>query len=174
MKMENTVNASARISPQAQKYLQDLRSTWKLKLYFLKNLPSAWYWGFRVVSASLQRSEVAIPFNWRTQNPFSSIYFAALAGAGELSTGILANLARMSNGDISMLVLEQRAEFVKKASSTIIFSCEDGEKVFSTVETAAATGQPQTLTMLGTGRNTNSEVVARIYITWTFKLRKSP
>lgn len=173
MKIENSDTAKARISPQGQKYLQDLRSTWKLKLYFLKNLPSAWWWGFRVISANLQRTEVAIPYNWRTQNPFNSIYFAALAGAGELSTGILANLARMSNGDISMLVLEQRAEFVKKASSSITFSCEDGEKVFSTVEIAAATGQPQTLTMLGTGRTETGDVVARVYITWTFKRRKS-
>lgn len=171
--MEKITVANITMSPQAQKYLQDLRSAWKLKLYFLKNLPTAWWWGFQVKSANLERTEVAIPYNWRTQNPFRSIYFAALAGAGELSTGILANLARMSGGDISMLVLEQRAEFLKKASSEIIFTCEDGENVFQAVSAAVATLQPQTVTMLGTGRNTSGEVVARIYITWTFKLRKS-
>lgn len=159
------------LSPQAAKYLQDIRSPWKLWLYFFKNLPSAIWWGFKVKSASTERTEVTIPFNWRTRNPFQSIYFAALAGAGELSTGVMANLARMSGGNVSMLVLEQRAEFVKKANSTITFTCEDGAKVFETIDMAVSTRQPQTITMLGTGRNASGEVVARIYITWTFKLR---
>ncbi len=153
-------------------YLQSIQSPWKLRLYFLKNLPSALWWGLRLKSASPERTEVTIPYSWRTRNPFQSIYFAALAGAGELSTGILATLARMSGGDVSMLVLEQRAEFVKKASSTITFTCEDGQKVFETVKAAVSTRQPQTLTMLGTGRNAEGEVIARVYITWTFKLRR--
>lgn len=123
-------------------------------------------------SANIARTEVTIPYNWRTRNPFKSIYFAALAGAGELSTGVMANLARMSGGDVSMLVLEQRAEFVKKATTVITFTCEDGEQVFETVAAAVKTHLPQTLTMLGTGRNAQGEVVARVYITWTFKLRK--
>ncbi|MCF8244564.1 MAG: DUF4442 domain-containing protein [Saprospiraceae bacterium] len=159
------------LSPQAAKYLQDIQSSWKLWLYFFKNLPSALWWGFKVKSASTERTEVTIPYNWRTQNPFKSIYFAALAGAGELSTGVMATLARMSGGDVSMLVLEQRAEFVKKANTLTTFTCEDGQAVFETVKKAVSTRQPQTITMLGTGRNTDGEVVARIYITWTFKLR---
>ncbi len=160
------------LSPQAAKYLQDIRSGWKLRLYFFKNLPSALWWGLKVKNANTTRTEVTIPYNWRTRNPFKSIYFAALAGAGELSTGVMANLARMSGGDVSMLVLEQRAEFLKKATTAITFTCEDGEKVFEAVKAAVETLQPQTLTMLGTGRNTQGEVVARVYITWTFKLRK--
>ncbi|MBK9014981.1 MAG: DUF4442 domain-containing protein [Saprospiraceae bacterium] len=127
--------------------------------------------GISVKRASVESTEVTIPYNWRTRNPFKSIYFAALAGTGELSTGVMANLARMSGGDVSMLVLEQRAEFLKKASSTITFTCEDGAKVFETVKSAVDTNQPQTLTMLGTGRNDQGEVVARVFITWTFKLR---
>lgn len=171
MTTESPSNVGSHLSPQAAQYLTDIRSSWKLQLYFLKNLPSAWWWGFRIKSATTQRTEVTIPYNWRTQNPFQSIYFAALAGAGELSTGILANLARISGGNISMLVLEQRAEFVKKANAEITFTCEDGARVFETVKAAIDTQQPQTITMLGTGRNPQSEVVARIYITWTFKKR---
>ncbi len=159
------------LTPTASKYLRDIQSVWKLRLYFFKNLPSALWWGFRVKRASVESTEVTIPYNWRTRNPFKSIYFAALAGAGELSTGVMANLARMSGGDVSMLVLEQRAEFLKKASSTITFTCEDGVKVFETVKSAVDTKQPQTLIMSGTGRNDKSEVVAKVFITWTFKLR---
>lgn len=163
--------ASPNLSAAALQYLTDIRSGWKLKLYFAKNLPSALWWGFKVKSASVASSEVTIPYNWRTRNPFRSIYFAALAGAGEISTGIMANLARMSGGNVSMLVLEQRAEFLKKASDTITFTCEDGLKAFETVKLAVNSKQPQTLTMLGVGRNPSGEIVAKVYITWTFKLR---
>lgn len=166
-----SIKTNQDLSPLAAKYLFDIQNPWKLWLYFFKNLPSAIWWGLRIKSATIERTEITIPYNWRTRNPFQSIYFAALAGAGELSTGVMANLARMSGGNISMLVLEQRAEFIKKANSTTTFTCEDGAKVFETVWLAVETKTPQTITMVSTGRNTKNEVVARVFITWTFKLR---
>ena len=158
--------------PAARKYLRDIRSPWKLKLYFLKNLPSALWWGIRVKSAAPERAEATLPYSWRTQNPFKSIYFAAQCGAGELSTGILANLARLGQGNISMLVLEQKAEFVKKANTLTTFTCDEGLQVFETVQKAVETGEPQVITMTSTGRNTSGEAVSRIYITWSFKVRR--
>lgn len=159
------------LPPAAQKYLLDIRSSWKLKLYFLKNLPSALWWGIRVKSATPESSEVTLPFSWRTQNPFRSIYFAAQCGAGELATGILANMARLGRGNISMLVLDQKAEFVKKADTLTTFTCHQGRAVFETVQKAIATGEPQIITMTATGANASGEVVSRIFITWTFKVR---
>jgi len=172
MSLENiSTNPTEGLPPAAQKYLRDIRSPWKLILYFLKKLPSALWWGIRVKSAATDRAEATLPFNWRTQNPFKSIYFAAQCGAGELSTGILANLARMGRGNISMLVLEQKAEFVKKANTLTTFSCDEGPQVFETVKKAVETGEPQVITMTSTGRNTSGEVVSRIFITWTFKAK---
>lgn len=160
------------LPPAAQLYLKNIRSAFKLKLYFIKNLPSALWWGIRVKRATTENAEVQLPYNWKTKNPFKSIYFAAQCGAGELSTGILANLARISGGDISMLVLDQKAEFIKKANTLTTFTCDEGANVFATVRKAVSTGQPQVITMTSTGRNTRGEVVSRIYITWTFKARK--
>ena len=65
-----------------------------------------------------------------------------------------------------------RNHLVKKASSTITFSCEDGPKVFEAVRIATETKTPQAVTMLGTGRNEQGVVVAKIHITWTFKERE--
>ncbi|RMF25391.1 MAG: DUF4442 domain-containing protein, partial [Bacteroidetes bacterium] len=93
--MSTATLAGASLSPAQRAYQRDLLSPWKLNLYFLKNLPSALWWGLRVRAISAEQAEVTIPFNWRTQNPFRSIYFAALAGAGELATGVLANLHRL-------------------------------------------------------------------------------
>jgi hypothetical protein len=159
------------LNAEAQQYLRDIQSNWKIRAYFLKNLPTAWWWGLRVKSINGHRCEVTIPYCWRTQNPFRSIYFAALAGAGELSTGVLANLSRLGKGSISMLVTEQRMEFVKKASTTITFTCEDGEKVLKAVDEAVTTGTPQKVRMKSTGKNTSGEVVAHFEIEWSFKKR---
>lgn len=167
-----TKPATEKLPPAAQKYLRSIRSSWKLKLYFLKNLPSAFWWGIRVKSASPDRAEATLPYSWRTQNPFKSIYFAAQCGAGELSTGILANLARIGRGHISMLVVDQKSEFVKKANTLTTFTCEEGPQVFETVKKAVESGEPQVITMTSTGRNTSGEVVSRIYITWSFKAKK--
>lgn len=159
------------LKPEAQKYLDDIRSKWKVSLYFLKNLPTAFWWGLRVVDVSPGHCKVCIPFNWRTKNPFQSIYFAALAGAGELATGTLANMARLGKGNVSMLVVGQRAEFEKKASEMIIFSCNQGLEAHKVVEEAIASGEGKTITMTATGSNQNGETVCRIHITWSFKLR---
>ncbi|MEZ4961801.1 MAG: DUF4442 domain-containing protein [Saprospiraceae bacterium] len=160
-----------KLAPVAAKYLHDIQSPGKLKLYFLKNLPSAAWWGLQVKSATPYRAEVVIPYNWRTKNPFRSIYFAALAGAGELSTGILANLARMGTVPISMLVVRQEAEFVKKATTPITFTCEEGALVQETVKKAVETRLPQTLRMTGTGRDATGEIVCKVYMTWSFKAK---
>jgi len=152
-------------------FIRQLETPWKMWLYFLTKLPSALFWGFRVKKVNAKASEVSIPFNWRTQNPFRSIYFAAQAGAAEFSTGILANIARHGRGPISMLVLDFRAEFVKKANTTTTFTCEDGDKVNEAIEKAVASGEGQIVNMTSIGRNKAGEMVSKIQITWTFKIK---
>lgn len=159
-------------SPEANQFLKQARSSWKLNFYFLKNLPSAWWWGLRLEHADNDKCKVSLPFNWRTQNPFRSIYFAALAGAGEFSTGIIASAARMGRGNISMLVIDQKMEFVKKANSKITFTCEDAQKVIEVVEKAAKSSEAQTCHMTAVGRNEAGEKVATFEIVWSFKKRK--
>ncbi len=171
--MSTATLSGASLSSAQRAYLQSLRSSWKLKLYFLKNLPSALWWGLRVRSIDPEKAQVTIPFNWRTQNPFRSIYFAALAGAGELATGVLANLHRIDQPSHSMLVVDFRAEFVKKATTTITFTCTDGAKVRQTIARAMESGQGETVEMCSVGRNSLDEEVARVFITWSFKRRQT-
>ncbi len=148
-----------------------LKNRWLAGWYFLRRLPTAWWWGLRVRALEEDYAEVTIPCNWRTKNPFQSIYFAALAGAGELSTGLLALRVLESLPPVSMLVIEQQAEFVKKANTLTTFRCDQGAAVAEAVHRAVATGEPRTVRMTATGRNVAGEVVARIHITWSFKCR---
>ena len=161
------------VSPQARKYLRDIYSPVKLGIYFLRYLPTAWWWGIKIKSASLSSAQVYLPFNWRTSNPFQSIYFAALCGAGELSCGVLANLARIGKGDISMIVVSQQATFLKKATTGVIFTCEQGNMAFEAVQKALDGENPQQVEMIATGRNAHGEIVATVTINWSYKVKST-
>ena len=152
-----------------QKRLSDLRNSTKMSLWMLKTLPAAWFMGVRIKTISPERSEVKLPYGWRSQNPFQSIYFAAQCAAGEYSTGMLATLALEGREKISMLVTHVEADFYKKANSETIFTCEQGLMVFETIEKTVATNEAQTITLKSQGVQKNGEVVSEIRITWSFK-----
>jgi hypothetical protein len=137
----------------------------------LAKLPSAIFWRLRVKTLSTEKCEVTIPYFWRSQNPFKSIYFAAMAGAAELSTGALCQLALAGRGKFSMLVVNFRAEYFKKANEKITFTCNQGLELFELIERMEVNGTGQ-LMMVSSGKSTSGEEVARFYVTWSFK-RKS-
>ncbi|MFK7810793.1 MAG: DUF4442 domain-containing protein [Saprospiraceae bacterium] len=159
-------------APVVKSLIHDFRNNFKLFFYFLGKLPSAAWWGFRVKSCTHLKSEVTIPYNWRNRNPFSSIYFAALAGAGEFSTGMLCLIAMQKRTDIAMLVIKQEAVFTKKAVGLITFTCEDGQAVIDIMDKVIDTGEAYPITMTGVGRNEDGVEVCRVMITWSFKLRR--
>lgn len=158
-------------SPSVKKDLADITS-WKVRLYLLQHLPTAFWWGLKVKSCSPYRTEVEIPFNWRTQNPFKSIYFAALAGAGELSSGLMAGLViRNINQKISMLVTNVEVDFLKKANAVTTFTCDEGIKIIEGIEKAIETKEGVEVTLNSTGIKKNGEVVAKFRITWSFRVK---
>ncbi|MCB0609857.1 MAG: DUF4442 domain-containing protein [Lewinellaceae bacterium] len=149
-----------------------LNTPWKMWLYYFRHLPSLVFWGVRIRSVNPEGASVTIPFSWRTQNPFKSTYFAALCGAAELSTGVLALLAMEGQGPISMLVVSLEADFVKKAVTRTTFTCNDGEAFRETIQKAITTGEAQVFTAVAEGVQTTGEKVAEVRITWSFKVKK--
>jgi hypothetical protein len=101
------------MNPEAENYRKKMLNPFIFWVAMLSKLPSAIFWRLRVKKLDQDKCEVSLPFFWRTQNPFRSIYFAALAGAAELSTGILCQMALAGKGKFSMLVVDFRAEFYK-------------------------------------------------------------
>ncbi len=166
----NTFNPE---SPLIKNHVANLNSYWKMQLYFFKNLPSIFWWGAKVKSASPYRTEVELPYSWRTQNPFKSIYFAAQMGAAELSTGLMAIIALKGRGRISMLVTNVETEFFKKASNTITFTCEEGIKIIEAVQKAIDTGEGVKVTIGSIGTLPSGEIASKVKITWSFKVKKS-
>jgi len=152
--------------------LRSLTTSWQAKLYFLWRLPTAWWWGIRVEQLEAHQAIVSLPFNWYTKNPFRSIYFAALVGAGEFATGILALQALCGQPSVSMLVLHQEAEFVKKATERVYFHCQQGEQVRQVISDVVQSSAPKTIRMKAEATDGSGQVVARVYITWSFKRKR--
>lgn len=159
------------LSPEAIAYQKKMTNPLIFWFAMLIKLPSAVFWRLRIIALSFEKCEVSVPYFWRSQNPFKSIYFAALAGAAELSTGALCQLALAGKGQFSMLVVDFRAEYSKKANKKITFSCEDGNELFHLLDQMNL-GDTAQLTMVSTGKNPEGELVARFFVTWSFK-RKS-
>jgi hypothetical protein len=159
------------LSPAAVSYQKKMTNPLIFWFAMLAKLPSAVFWRLKIKHLDQEKCEVTIPFFWRSQNPFRSIYFAALAGAAELSTGALCQLALAGRGQFSMLVVDFRAQYSKKANTKITFSCNQGAELFQLIDTLNP-GQSGQLTMISIGTNTSGEEVARFHVTWSFK-RKS-
>jgi len=155
---------------KSEQFRKIVKSKFKFRLFMLKNLPSAFFSGIKVAKISEEKAIVSIPFKFLTQNPFKSVYFASQAMAAELSTGVLAlSHVHKRNPRVSMLVFNMRANFTKKATSKIFFTCEDGLKIKNAVEESIKTGEGVTVEAKSTGKNKDGDIVSEFYFTWTFK-----
>ena len=92
--------------------------------------------------------------------------------AAELSTGALA-LAHSyrSTPSVSMLVTRLEVDFFKKATERIFFTCADGELFYHAVNETLEDGLPRTVRAKSTGKNSQGEVVAEFYVTWSLKAK---
>lgn len=142
-----------------------------MRFYLFWKLPMAWFAGIGVRYCDAQKTVVRLPYGWRSQNPFRSTYFAAQCAAGELSTGLMALAQLQEKPPVSMLVTKIETEFFKKASETLLFTCEDGDALTETIETALQTGVSQTFTAQSTGRLPDGTVASIVKISWSFKAK---
>ncbi len=145
-------------------------NSFRMRLFMLKNLPLGFFVGLKVLKIDQHKAEVSVPYKYLNKNPFQSVYFAVLAMAAELSTGILA-MASIYDAKVpvSMLVYDMNAEFTKKATSKIIFKCEQGEEISKAVAESLADGEGKIVTVKSVGRNNDGVQVAEFNFTWTFK-----
>lgn len=149
-----------------------VRHPLKFRLFLLTKLPSAYFSGVRVKEISEEACTVSIPYKWFSRNPFRSTYFACLAMAAEMSTGALAMACLYKKKPaVSMLVLNIRGEYFKKATGTTLFTCSMGEAFRNCVNRAIETGEAQALEAVSEGRDTEGNIIANFTITWSFKAR---
>jgi len=153
------------------KFFQWVNSPLKMRFFLLWKLPMAWFAGIGVQHCDAQKSVVRLPYGWRSQNPFRSTYFAAQCAAAELSTGLLALAQLQESPPVSMLVTHIEAEFFKKASDMLLFTCEEGEALTRTIEKALETGEGQVIVAQSTGRLPDGVIACVVKISWSFKAK---
>jgi hypothetical protein len=143
-------------------------------LFLLIKLPLAWVAGCRIRRIDAEACAINMPYGWRNQNPFQSIYFAAQSMSAEMSTGMLCMLAIEHSGeDIAMLVSDNRSQFIKKANGHVTFTCNDGQKMFDAVAETCKTGESVLVEMRSVGVMDNGVEVSNFSFTWTVKKRIS-
>ena len=136
-------------------------------------LPSAFFCGVRLRSLDEGTCVTSVPYKWLSQNPFNSIYFACQAMAAEMSTGMLAlGHSYQKNPAISMLVVKLEAQYFKKATERVYFTCSNGLAVKEAIERSKATGEGQVVECISTGKNSSGELISEFRITWSFKARE--
>lgn len=162
------------MNPNKDQFIQLIRNAFKFRIFLLSRLPAAFFSGVRVKTIDETKAIVTVPYKWFSQNPFKSTYFACLAMAAEMSTGLLAMMhTYKSNPPVSMLVTGLEAAYFKKATGITTFTCEGGLAINNTIKEAISSGEGRIIKIKSTGKNDNGELVAEFFITWSFKVKKN-
>ena len=134
-------------TPKAQKLQRQVSNPFTLGLYMLTHLPAGLLSGMRVDHVDERHCVTSVPFRWRNQNPFKSTYFAILSMAAELSSGAPAMIAvRGAPESVALIIVGMQADFIKRASTKISFTCNDVSKINAAVEETLKTGEAVTTT----------------------------
>jgi hypothetical protein len=153
-----------------QPFLNIVKHPVSFRMFLFSKLPSAFFSGVRVREAGEETCVVTVPHKWFSQNPFRSTYFACLAMAAEMSTGLLAMMYIYKRVPaVSMLVTRMEAVYHKKATGRTYFTCRQGMEIKDAIERAITSGEGQTITVQSTGVNEAGALVAEFIFTWSFK-----
>lgn len=161
------------MNSSTEKFIKLIKHPVKFRMFLFWKLPAAFFSGLRIEEIDETKSIVSVPFKWLTQNPFRSTYFASLAMAAEMSTGVLGMMhINKRNPPISMLITNMQASYFKKAVDKTFFVCEAGKQIYDAIEETIKTGEGKSITAKSTGTNKNGEVIAEFLFTWSFKVKK--
>ncbi len=144
-----------------------------INIFLFFKLPSVWWCGIRVKEISSKSCRANVRLGWFNKNPFKSLFWAVQGMASELTTGMLIMQAiTKSKKNISMLVLNNKANFSKKAKGLISFNCYQGEKINEVINKLLESKKPQTLWVKSFGKDESGDVVSSFEFEWTLMLKK--
>jgi hypothetical protein len=161
------------MNPNFKQFSALISNPISFRFFLFQKLPAAFFAGLRIAHFDANTCTVKIKYSWFSKNPFKSIYFAVEAMAAEMCSGMLAfGQVYKRNPKISMLVVKMEVNFIKKATGTILFSCEDGALIQAAINESIETGDGKTIVCKSVGKNEKGEVVAEFNFTWSFKAKK--
>ena len=143
-----------------------------VNLFMLFKLPLAYLSGVRVQTLSEEQATVKITHKWMNQNPFKSMFWAAQGMAAEMSTGVLVMKAiEDSKENTSMLVTHQEANFYKKATGKIVFTCKGGNEISKAIKMSKINKEGQVVQLIAEGKNEDGVVVSKFSFEWSLKVK---
>jgi hypothetical protein len=149
-----------------------LLKPWNFKAYLWLKLPLAACAGLSLRQLDETGCTVGLPGGWRTQNPFRSTYFAALAMAAEMSTGAPAMvLVQGAPASVAMILRGIEAVFTKRIQGPSLFTFEDVAGMWATITRAAASGESESYTGRSVGRGPDGQPASEFKVSWSFKRR---
>ncbi len=138
----------------------------------LTQLPIAWIAGLKLYTYSTNECSISVKLGVLNKNPFKSMFWAVQGMAAELTTGLLCiDCIQNSGQSISMLVIEQKAVFYKKAKGKVIFTCNQGKKIKELIHCVIDTKESQTVSLKSDGIDEAGDKVSSFEFVWSFKLR---
>jgi hypothetical protein len=153
-----------------EKYIRQVTSPFLFRLFSLKELPMLFLAGIRVKELTREHCITTIKYSYLTKNPFRSVYFACLGMAAELSSGVIAMMyVKGAKPGVSMLVTGTKAEFTKKATGRIRFTCKDGKKIEDAIASTQKSGEGVITEVRSVGVDEAGDIVASFVFTWSFK-----
>lgn len=146
----------------------------RLHLFLFFKLPSAFWSGVRVKKCTDTYSLVTVKHGWFNSNPFKSMFWAVQGMAAELSTGILImQEIRRSKQSVSMLVVQNKANFSKKATGSIRFQCEAEDSIQKAMAQAIKTKQGVTFWLNSQGFDASNDCVSSFDFQWSIKVKNT-
>ena len=143
-----------------------------IKRYTLFKLPAAYFTGVRVKSIDEKQCTVRVRLNFMNKNPFRSMFWAVQGMAAELSTGaLIMHALQQTKTKASMLVIENKATFSKKAVGRINFNCHQGKAVLDALDVAKKTNEPQQFWLHANGIDEAGAEVSSFSFLWTVKVK---
>lgn len=155
-----------------EKTIAALRNPIKFRLFLLMKLPMAFIAGLKLQLLTKEEGSISLRYGYLTKNPFRSIYFACLAMAGEMASGVLCIAHSKASVPVSILVVNMEAVFKKKAVGRIVFTSKDGQEIHNAIQESILTGEGKTVIATSTGKDEVGDVVAEFKVTWSFKAKK--
>jgi hypothetical protein len=145
----------------------------KVNFFNMIKLPLAYFGGVRVCLITDKEVVVTIKYRWMNQNPFKSMFWAAQGMAAEMPTGVLVMKAiHDSKRKVSMLVTHQEAQFFKKATGRITFSCTGGNEIRDAINESIKTGEGQVIVLTSEGKNKEGVIVSKFQFHWSLRVKK--
>ncbi len=151
---------------------ENFRKTLYLRYFGLTKIPLLLYARPAVVEQSDNHTVIRIPLRRRNRNHQGSMYFPILAVGADCAVGMLAVTSIITHGEkISFIFRDFHADFYRRATDDVLFTCDQGAEIDKLVTQAINSGErvEKTFQVVAIVPAESDEPVAKFSLTLSLK-----